>query len=416
MMEEYVFISYKFEQKEKALMIKELLEQNGISCWMAPESIKAGSSYAAEITRAITNCNCVILMLSDEAQKSKYVLKEIDSAIKKDKTIMPLYLEEVALNESMDYYLTDVQAFPAYLSWDSCVEKLIREIRFLLKSLNIQRNPDNIYRDPIKTPATLPNRLEKGFVLFDRYEIVRFLQKITGDIQQYEAFDKHTEKTVLLMYIDRKDGECNAPIGISLSGTFFQHPYIASPFDEYSTNHYYIRVEPFYNVKSLSDIIHEKGVQDWNTVKKWVIPICYAMIYMNSLGYVFGQMTSQNIRLQEDGKPILFDVSMASKIGTKSPSMFFLDPEGYVANPTSDIFALGMNMIYALTGVNVNSVDLLLNPNFTDELLDGKCSDKVKKIIRRCILKNPKKRYQDFNMLLKELEKTDKTKRLIWWL
>lgn len=48
-MQEYVFISYKSEQKEIALKIKDILEENGISCWMAPESIPVGSNYAAEI-------------------------------------------------------------------------------------------------------------------------------------------------------------------------------------------------------------------------------------------------------------------------------------------------------------------------------------------------------------------------------
>lgn len=47
-----VFISYSSKEKEIADLVRETLENNGISCWMAPESIPASSGYAAEITEA----------------------------------------------------------------------------------------------------------------------------------------------------------------------------------------------------------------------------------------------------------------------------------------------------------------------------------------------------------------------------
>ena len=47
-----VFISYSSKEKEMADLVRETLENNGISCWMAPESIPASSGYAAEITEA----------------------------------------------------------------------------------------------------------------------------------------------------------------------------------------------------------------------------------------------------------------------------------------------------------------------------------------------------------------------------
>ena len=41
-----VFISYKVEDTAEALWVKTTLEQNGISCRMAPSSIPGISSYA----------------------------------------------------------------------------------------------------------------------------------------------------------------------------------------------------------------------------------------------------------------------------------------------------------------------------------------------------------------------------------
>ena len=61
-----VFISYKAEETAEALWVKTSLEQNGISCWMAPTSIPGGSSYAKEITHAIENCKVFVLILSQQ--------------------------------------------------------------------------------------------------------------------------------------------------------------------------------------------------------------------------------------------------------------------------------------------------------------------------------------------------------------
>ena len=52
-----VFISYKAEEFEDAIWVKSVLENNGISCWMAPMSISGGASYATEIPKAIRACS-----------------------------------------------------------------------------------------------------------------------------------------------------------------------------------------------------------------------------------------------------------------------------------------------------------------------------------------------------------------------
>ena len=59
-----VFISYKSEDYQQADWLRSVLEQNGISCWMAPASIPGGSNYAKEIPRAIENCRVFVLVLA----------------------------------------------------------------------------------------------------------------------------------------------------------------------------------------------------------------------------------------------------------------------------------------------------------------------------------------------------------------
>ena len=61
--EKEVFISYSSKDFERVNRIKEILETNGISCWMAPQCIPAGSNYAREIPAAIKNCKVFLTAL-----------------------------------------------------------------------------------------------------------------------------------------------------------------------------------------------------------------------------------------------------------------------------------------------------------------------------------------------------------------
>lgn len=76
-----VFISYSSKEYDRAFSLKQILEANGIGCWMAPQSIPSGSDYSQEIPRAIRECDVFLLLLSEASQDSKWVPKELDNAI-----------------------------------------------------------------------------------------------------------------------------------------------------------------------------------------------------------------------------------------------------------------------------------------------------------------------------------------------
>ncbi len=405
---EYIFISYKSEQRNIALQIKKILEDNGISCWMAPESIPGGATYASEINKAINGCNEFVIILSEMAQGSQHVLKELDIATKRNKTILPFMIEDFVFNGNVDYYLTNVQLYTAYQSWEDAVEKLVREIRWRLASINVSQSPDSIVYDPIKIGSSLPHFLECGYILFGRYEIKKLLGIYAASQQHYSAVDMHTHREVLVNYVDRTVSHEEPHFGVSYSGTLFQHPYIASPTDEYSNEAYYVRIEPFYNVESLSRLIMMNGPQHYNDVIKWAVAVCEAMIYLNDdKGYIYGQMTPVNIRIQKSGLPILFDTSIAAPINSKYYGTFneyVCSPEIYmencVAKPSIDIYALGVNMYFALTG----ELKLLCSENKSEI----KRSLQVRNIpkgliitISRCLdTKNP---YSNFHQVLADL-------------
>ena len=127
-----VFISYNSEQIEAASWVRSVLETNGISCWMAPADIPGGSSYASEIPAAIAGCRVFVVILTEKAQQSTWVPKELDLAVNSGKIIMPFMLENCKLRNDFNFYLSNVQRYAAYEDKSKAIEKMVREIQAVL--------------------------------------------------------------------------------------------------------------------------------------------------------------------------------------------------------------------------------------------------------------------------------------------
>ena len=124
-----IFISYKTEDIADAQKVRDHLEAEGLSVWMAPDSITGGASYAAEIPPAIDNAKVFVLILSQKAQTSKWVPRELDQAINGDKKVMPFMTEDCPLNSEFKFYLTNIQRYPAFENYDKSLKKMTDEIK-----------------------------------------------------------------------------------------------------------------------------------------------------------------------------------------------------------------------------------------------------------------------------------------------
>ncbi len=105
----YAFISYSSKNQSAADALKELLNGKGIDTWMAPGDIPAGSSYMKEINHALKDCSCLILLLSNAAQRSEWVIKEVERAINYHKPVIPVQIEDVMLNDEFEFVLGSCQ-------------------------------------------------------------------------------------------------------------------------------------------------------------------------------------------------------------------------------------------------------------------------------------------------------------------
>ncbi len=129
----HVFISYSSEEKDYADTIKEEFNKNGIKTWMAPGDIPAGSSYAGVIINALKEADALVLLLTENSQKSVFVDKEVERAINYRKTIIPIALENVKLNDSFEFYLGNQQIVQVRQLNDKNPElaKIIRQLKVL---------------------------------------------------------------------------------------------------------------------------------------------------------------------------------------------------------------------------------------------------------------------------------------------
>ena len=128
----FVFISYSSKEIEIANQTKLVLENNDIPCWMAPQSIPAGSDYATEIPSAITDCCAVVLLLSKASQESNWVPKEVGIAIGKGKMVIPFKIDDAIINDTFNFYLTNNQRIEAYNRMTDAYKELVKRLKSVI--------------------------------------------------------------------------------------------------------------------------------------------------------------------------------------------------------------------------------------------------------------------------------------------
>jgi len=129
----YAFISYSSRQLKELNRVKEYLKANDIGFWAAPDDIPIGSKYSEVIKRAISGASCVLLLLSDLSQNSTYCKLEIALALKLEKPIIPIQLEDVILNDDFSLFLSDSKEFfpiPKRFTTSKSV-KLLNQLKIL---------------------------------------------------------------------------------------------------------------------------------------------------------------------------------------------------------------------------------------------------------------------------------------------
>lgn len=126
----YWFVSHCSRDIKIVEQVVAILKDCGIPYWKAPEMIPAGSNYAKEIPKALKNCNVFLLLVSESAQNSVWIEKELDSAVNARKKIIPVRIDDVQLNDMYTFYMNNVQMIDIQIQDNGEISKQSREVLY----------------------------------------------------------------------------------------------------------------------------------------------------------------------------------------------------------------------------------------------------------------------------------------------
>ena len=152
-----IFISYKSEDYNKALEVKNWLEALAFKVWMAPEDIPGGSNYAEAIPKGIENCKVLVLILSQKAQESIWVRREVESAVEWEKLVIPFMIEKCELTPQFAFLLADTSIIHAYDNMKAALNRLQILIRTVPGITRLHPVAKKIQEGIMKRKAGLPD-------------------------------------------------------------------------------------------------------------------------------------------------------------------------------------------------------------------------------------------------------------------
>jgi hypothetical protein len=144
-----VFISHSRVNKTVADALCAGLEAGGIRCWIAPRDVLPGRSFAGEITRAINQSKVMVLIFSADSNNSEQILREVQLAANARLHIIQFRLEDVVLNDDLQYYLST----PHWL--DAMTPPLESHLGRLRASIEILLKTDT--QEPLKSLTEVPS-------------------------------------------------------------------------------------------------------------------------------------------------------------------------------------------------------------------------------------------------------------------
>ena len=113
MASKHFFISHAKEDSDVAGAICARIEAEGMTCWIAPRDIAPGTSWASAIVRGIEDADALLLVLTKHSNASDHVTQEIRLAFDNGKPIYGILLEELAINDEIEYFVGGQQYIQA---------------------------------------------------------------------------------------------------------------------------------------------------------------------------------------------------------------------------------------------------------------------------------------------------------------
>ena len=132
-MDHDVFILHSSFDETITNLVVTALEQANIRCWIAPRDIQPEDSWSDSITRAIKTAKVIVIIFSSKANKSGAVIRQVEQAVKENKTLLPFRIEDAQPTASMKKFLSTAHWIDALKTqMDQHLPDLLGKVIFLL--------------------------------------------------------------------------------------------------------------------------------------------------------------------------------------------------------------------------------------------------------------------------------------------
>jgi formylglycine-generating enzyme required for sulfatase activity len=123
-----VFITHSSRDYKQSRAVVDVLEKNGIGCWISERDIGAGDNYGDAIVDAIENAKAMVLVFSANANSSDEIKKEIALASQRKLTVVPIRIEDATPSKAFRYELITRNWIDAFADWNQAMETLTRRV------------------------------------------------------------------------------------------------------------------------------------------------------------------------------------------------------------------------------------------------------------------------------------------------
>ena len=154
-----VFISYAHKDRAIAESVCEYLESRYISCWYAPRNVSMNTTWAEEITSAIQHVKIFLFIFSANSNTSNQVVREIALATKYRKPIVPFFIDNTQMNETLEYYLTSVHWIDGMNP--PIQERIFELYKYVNSKINDAKRNNGLDKSSGRSPVSIKNERKK---------------------------------------------------------------------------------------------------------------------------------------------------------------------------------------------------------------------------------------------------------------
>jgi len=128
-----VFISYSSKDKAIARRLASDLQMEKIDVWLDEHKILVGDSIHRSVGKGISDCDYLIMLISNDALKSNWVSDEVNAALTKEKkmgkvVVLPAEIDKVSV-EDIPPLLRDKKRAILHDKYDTGLQELLSAIR-----------------------------------------------------------------------------------------------------------------------------------------------------------------------------------------------------------------------------------------------------------------------------------------------